>query len=161
MELVRKQHAFSPFSCIKTSKECTFLLWFPYGGTSRSHTPGPSLLSSSLTYLLCYPFSPHFLLSLPLSLGHLAFSPRRQLCDNVSTKPYRGSSKFYGRSNRFQGRKDTCFGQIRTTPFCLAFRLAVKGMLFFSGSWFITEMLLEFGKEKSVFHACPPPPPQS
>lgn len=161
LELVRKQHAFSPLSCIKASKECTFLLWFPYGRTSRSHTPGPSLLSFSLTYHLCYPFRPHFLLSPPLSLGHVAFSPCRQLCDNMSTKPYHGSSKFYERTNWFQGRKATCFGQIKTTPFCLAFCLAVKGMLwslfFSSGSWFMTEMLLEFGKEKSVFHACPPP----
>lgn len=89
------------------------------------HTPGPSLLSSSLTYHLCYPFCPHFLLSLLFSLEHVAFSPCRQLCDNVSTKPYCGSSKFCGRSNQFQGRKDACFGQIRTTPFCLA----IKGML--------------------------------
>lgn len=125
MELVRKQHAFSPFSCIKSSKECTFLLRFPYGGTSWSHTPGPSLLSSPLTYHLCYPFCPHFLLSLLFSLEHVAFSPCRQLCDNVSTKPYCGSSKFCGRSNQFRGRKDACFVQIRTTPFCLA----IKGML--------------------------------
>lgn len=53
------------------------------------------------------------------------FSPCRQLCDNVSTKPYCGSSKFCGRSDQFQGRKAACFGQIRTTPFCLA----IKGML--------------------------------
>lgn len=119
--------------------------------------PLSAFLLSYLPFML--PIPPHFLLSLPLSLGHVAFSPCRQLCD-VSTKPYHGCSKFYGRSNQFQGRKATCFGQIRTTPFCLAFCLAVKGMLWFlffsSGSWFITEMLLEFGKEKSVFHACPP-----